>query len=82
MQKNLSFHQTIAGSLQSSIDPSIWDKVLAAYDKGDYGDAIRNCINYINPSIEQKYANADKTTYVIPHGSILVECKSRRIILL
>ncbi|MCC6515915.1 MAG: hypothetical protein IT275_06125 [Chitinophagales bacterium] len=73
MQKNLSFHQTIAGSLQSSIDPSIWDKVLAAYDKGDYGDAIRNCINYINPSIEQKYANADKTTYVIPHGSILVE---------
>lgn len=75
MQKNLSFHKTIAGSLKSAVDASIWDKVLFEYDSGNFAESIRLCINYIDASIEKKYANADKTVYQIPHGSIIVEIK-------
>ena len=75
MQKNLSFHKTIAGSLKSAVDASIWDKVLFEYDSRNFAESIRLCINYIDASIEKKYANADKTVYQIPHGSIIVEIK-------
>lgn len=75
MNTNLSFHKTIAGSLKSSVDIDIWDKVLKQYEDGDYVGSIRNCINYVDATIEKKYANADRTEYRVPHGSIIVEVK-------
>jgi len=73
MQTNLSFHKTIVGSLKSNINVDLWDKVQALYNAGEYANAIRECMNYINPEIEKKYANGDKTTYKIPHGSVIVQ---------
>jgi len=75
MQTNLSFYKTIAGSLNSHVDVDIWDKVQHLYETGNYTEAIRGCINYINPEIERKFANADKTEYNVPHGSMIVEVK-------
>jgi len=73
MNKNFSFHKTIGGSLKSNINETIWDKVVHLYESGSYTESVRQCINYINPAIEQRYANADKTVYLIPHGSMIVE---------
>ena len=75
MQTNLSFQRTIAGSLKSNIDIAVWDKVMNEYETGKYADAIRNCINYIDPGIEKKFANADRTEYDVPHGSIIANVK-------
>ena len=75
MQNNLSFQRTLAGSLKSNIDVEIWDKVLNLYDTGLYADAIRACINYVDPNIEKKFANADRTEYNVPHGSIIAQVK-------
>ena len=75
MFHNLSFHPTLAGSLKSNIDVNSWDKVQNDYQNEAYTDCIRNCINYINPDIEKKYANPEKTEYNVPHGSVIVSLK-------
>ncbi len=75
MNNNLSFRKTIIGSLRSQVDVNIWDKVLSHYDGGNYVETVRDCINYINPAIEKKFANADRTEYNVPHGSVIVNVK-------
>jgi len=75
MTHNISFHPTIAGSLKSNIEVDLWENVQNQFHQGDYINSIRNCINYINPAIEKKYANADRTEYNVPHGSVIVHLK-------
>ncbi len=75
MQNNLSFQRTLAGSLKSNIDVTVWDKVLSQYNNGKYADAVRDCINYVDSNIEKKFANPERTEYNIPHGSIIVNVK-------
>lgn len=73
MNNNLTFQKTFAGSLKSNVNTQIWDTVVQQFESGEYARSIRNGINYINPAIEQKFSNADKTIYHIPHGSVIVE---------
>lgn len=75
MNNNLTFRKTVAGSLKSNIDVDSWQKVQTQYESGNYAGVIRDCINYVNPEIEKKYANADRTEYNVPHGSIIVTVK-------
>lgn len=75
MNNNLTFQKTITGSLKSNIDVNVWQQVQDLYDKGNYADTIRACINYIDPSIEKKFANNDRTEYHVPHGSVIVHVK-------
>jgi hypothetical protein len=75
MQTNLSFLRTLAGPLRSHILVDVWDKVLSDYETGKFADSIRDCLNYINPEIEKKFANADRTEYNVPHGSVIVQVK-------
>ncbi len=75
MNNNLSFNRTLQPSLKSKVNVAAWDQVLDKFDNKQYADAIRECINYVDSAIETKYANADKTIYTIPHGSILVHVK-------
>lgn len=75
MTHNLSFHPTIAGSLKSNIEVDLWEYVQNQFHQGDYVNSIRNCINYINPAIEKKYANTDRTEYNVPHGSVIIHLK-------
>lgn len=73
MNKNFSFHKTIGGSLRSNINEKVWDKVVHLYESEAFADSIRECFNYINPAIEQRYANPERTVYRVPHGSMIVE---------
>ncbi|MBK9330027.1 MAG: hypothetical protein IPM95_12155 [Sphingobacteriales bacterium] len=75
MNNNFSFVRTISGPLKSKIDDTLWDKVLHLYENEQFAESVRNCINYIDPTIENKYANPEKTEYTIPHGSIVVSVK-------
>ncbi len=75
MNTSLSFHPTIAGYLNSQLNIDIWDSIQELYDTGDYAKTVRECIRYIHPGIEEKYANAERTHYKIPHGSIIVEIR-------
>lgn len=75
MNNNFSFVRTISGPLKSNIDDTLWDKVLHLYENEQFAESVRSCINYIDPVIENKYANPEKTEYNIPHGSIVVTVK-------
>lgn len=75
MNNNLSFYRTIVGSLKSNVNVDAWNIVLDKYDAAQYADVVRGCINYVDSTIETKYANADKTEYNIPHGSVVVNVK-------
>lgn len=75
MTNNLSFHTTIAGSLKSNVDVDSWEKVQTHFQNNEFAESVRTCINYINPNIEKKFANIDRTEYNIPHGSIIVNLK-------
>lgn len=72
MINNLSFRKPIIEPENSKINADIWPIVQAYYEKGDYANTIRYCINYIDSSVEKKYANADYTYYKIPHGTTFV----------
>lgn len=73
MNNALSFHTSIAGSLRSTVDVSVWDRALKNYENGNYVEAMRDCIRYVNPEIENRFANPEKTKYQVPHGSIIVQ---------
>lgn len=75
MNNNLTFQKTLTGSLKSNIDVNSWQKVQTQYDSGNFAGAVRDCINYVNPEIEKKFANADRTEYNVPHGSVIVNVK-------
>lgn len=75
MNNNLSFYRTIVGSLKSNVNVDAWNSVIDKFDAAQYTEVIRGCIYYADPSIETKFANADKTEYNIPHGSIIVNVK-------
>lgn len=75
MQSNLTFQKSLVANSINSVKTENWDKAMQLYESAKYADTVRACINYINPTIETKYANADKTEYCIPHGSIIVVLK-------
>lgn len=75
MNNNLTFNRTIAGSLKSNVNVDAWNAVLDKFDAKQYADVVRGCINYVDPTIETRFANLDKTEYNIPHGSIIVHVK-------
>lgn len=72
MINNLSFRKPIIEPENSKINADIWPIVQTYYEKGDYANTVRSCINYIDSSVEKKYANADCTSYKIPHGSTYI----------
>lgn len=72
MNSNLSFHKTIAASLKKKADSRVWDNVLYLYETGKYEETIRELINFIDPEIEKKFADPARSSYHIPHGSIIV----------
>ena len=75
MNNNLSFKRTIVGTLKSNVNVDAWNTVLEKFDNKQYAEVVRGCINYVDSAIETKFANADKTEYNIPHGSIIVQVK-------
>lgn len=70
-----SFDKTLLGSTQSKVNVAHWDKVMAWWDEKKFRDVVIGVIDYANPSLTQKYGNADKTEFSIPHGSVVVNVK-------
>jgi hypothetical protein len=75
MNINLTFHKTLAGTVKNNVDSDIWNKAVKLFEDGNYADSVRECIRFINPSIESQFANAGRTEYNVPHGSIIVHLK-------
>lgn len=67
-----SFDKTLLGSTQSKVNTSHWDTVLDHWEKKQYRDCVLAVFDYVDPAIAQKYSNADKTQFSVPHGSIVV----------
>lgn len=75
MNNNLSFHPTLLPLSPSKDNDKLWEDVLKKYDEKKYTESVRALIVYIDKALEDKYANADKTEYFIPHGSVTVGLK-------
>ncbi len=75
MNNNLSFHPTLLPLFPSKDNDKLWEDVLKKYDEKQFAESVRALIVYIDKALEDKYANADKTEYFIPHGSVTVGLK-------
>lgn len=75
MNNNLSFHASLVGFHPINDNDNLWEGVTKKYEDKEYAASIRECIRFIQPDAEKKYANPDKTEYSIPHGSITVNIK-------
>ncbi|MEZ4879248.1 MAG: hypothetical protein R2801_03675 [Chitinophagales bacterium] len=72
MLNNFSFHKSVIPPYKNNVPDNYWDTVLKLYEDKQYKDCIRGILHFVDPDIDQKYANADKTVYEIPHGSVIV----------
>ena len=81
MNNNLTFHRSLTASFQSKVDLNYWDKVLEFFEQKNYTETIRAIIRYLDSSIETKFANPSKTSYSIPHGSIIVNIEITDVLL-
>ena len=70
-----TFDRSPLGSTKSMINTPYWDKVLDDYDNGRFADLLVSMLNYINPELVEKYGNADKKYFEIPHGSVVIKIK-------
>ena len=75
MDKIISYDRTLLGTLKSSLDRDHWKYVMDQWDQKNYKNAVIGTLEYINRDAINKYGNADKTEFKVPHGSIIVEVK-------
>ena len=66
---------SVVDSSANKMAAAYWDKVTAAYDAGNYKEAILNLLNYVDPGLISRTGNADASEFTIPHGSALIGLK-------
>lgn len=66
------FDKTLLGAVQHPIDPAKWDRVVEFYEKGKFRELIYAILEYVNSDWAPKPGQPEKTEFVIPHGSALV----------
>ncbi|MDR1194968.1 MAG: YbjN domain-containing protein [Endomicrobium sp.] len=66
------FHKSLFASTASKFNIPVWDICWKAYEDKLYHKSIELLFDYINPEFNKKYRSADKKSYKIPHGSIVV----------
>lgn len=67
-----SFDKTLLGSTQSKVNVDHWNQIMKWWEEKKYKEIISGIIDYANPSLSQKYGNSEKTSFSIPHGSVIV----------
>lgn len=75
MNNTPSFYRSPIGSTRSKLNTPLWDKVLETYDNKDYKEVLPTLLDYIDGELIEKYGNAEKNYFEIPHGSIIVKIK-------
>lgn len=75
MQSCLSFTPTIQQTLHSKNNITKWDEAVDSFEKKEYRKSFYAVFEYLDETILQHYANADKTEIVIPQGSAVVIIK-------
>jgi hypothetical protein len=74
MNKVQSFKRTLIPA-KSKIQTDIWDNVVDLYEEKKYKESLLRLFDYVDKDIQEKRANADKTEFNIPHGSVVVNIK-------
>jgi hypothetical protein len=69
------FDKTLLGSIQRQVDPEKWDRVGEQYENKKYREAVLGILDYVDSSLAEKTGNKERTLFVIPHGSAIVEIK-------
>lgn len=75
MNKSPKYFPSVLESNRSQADIAYWDHVMDAYEAKKYKESAIGVIRYANPVLFEKYGNADKTEFNIPHGSVVVNIK-------
>ncbi len=68
------FEQTLLSSRKKhKIDIQKWDNVLQLYKEGKFAESIIGILDYVDPSLAKERGNQDQTSFLIPHGSAIVD---------
>lgn len=73
MDKCFTIDPVLRTAARPKTNDKVWDKVLEAHKEKRYRDVILRILDYVDMDIANKYGNADKTQFDIPHGSINVQ---------
>ncbi len=66
------FDQSFLPAQLSNLNLDYWSTVVKIYEEKKYYETLLALLDYINPQLAQETGNADKTKFVMPHGSIKV----------
>ncbi|MFR7808522.1 MAG: hypothetical protein ACLU4N_04160 [Butyricimonas faecihominis] len=79
MKQTLTFNLSTIASTESKIKVDYFDTSVEAFDNGEYLQSFYALLDYVNDEVREKYGNAKGTEFNIPHGSIVVNKRSRMI---
>ncbi|MCX2678749.1 hypothetical protein OOZ15_02240 [Galbibacter sp. EGI 63066] len=75
MNTSPKYFPSILKSNSSQVDFTYWDRVMDFYDAKQYKETAIGVIRYANPTLFEKFGNADKTEFNIPHGSVVINIR-------
>ncbi len=70
MNTSPNYYLNTTQSNKSPVDVAYWQNVLNFYENKNYKESTISLLRYANPDMFEKYGNADKTYFEIPHGSV------------
>jgi len=73
MNNTPKFYVNLWGNLQGNLNSSAWPNVTKAWQEKRYQDSFYGLLDYINPSLRNKYGNTTQTQFKVPHGSVVVD---------
>lgn len=66
------FDKSFLPPMISVLNSDYWTVVMNTYEQGKYHDTVHAVLDYIQKGLSDKALDAEKTRYVIPHGSTVV----------
>lgn len=81
MITNHSFFKSLGNAIKQENNPELWEQANKLFEEKKYLECFHTTLNYIDQSIFEKFANPDKTKFMIPQGSIVVNIELKGNIL-
>jgi len=75
MDQNISFNTTMLNGLYKVHDAAHWTRAQKLFEQQKPLESFYALLDYLDPQLCERYGNADRTEFTIPHGSTVVIIK-------
>lgn len=67
------FDKQLSSVIQKQVDPEKWDRVGELFENKKYKETLYGILDYIDSDLPQCTGNVERTHFVIPHGSTILD---------